>query len=128
MSANDSPALRARPFCFFTYQKIPYSIFSDVLKIFNDAQMIFIPISDIHPLQNLAGKIFALKAKARLPALKNCAVLDLAANTGDGFVSCPHPAAGTLVFLPKMRPTDATIDAAWRNEHADIRRFHNVYQ
>jgi hypothetical protein len=116
VDTNGAAALRASPSDFFVRDKLPNAEPLDAFEVLDGAHVVSGAISFIHVLHLLAREAVAFKAKFQVSLLKDFAVLDLAPEDADGFVSVFHPATWAGVFVPQISHAGSAIHSAGSDE------------
>jgi hypothetical protein len=73
-------------------------------------------IALVQVIQPVAGKTFTAEAVPDVTLSYLLAVLDAASDAGFWFDAVISPAAGTCLFIPLIRPTEATVHSAGSNQ------------
>lgn len=112
MNADRAAAFRAGPPDLFAGNKLSDPKLSDIFEILEHAHAVTGPVSLIQVLQTRAGKLLTRKAKPWFSILERFAILNPAFHAVARFIDVVPAAAGTFLFVPQIRHTDAAVHSA----------------
>lgn len=127
MNTNGTATLGTRPSQLFLLRECTYAVRPYVFKVLEHAHVVFGAVPFVQMFQGLTGKTVTFKAVLCAFSSKRSAILDLAPDNSDGFVSVSSPAPGTSVLFSQVRHANATVHAAGGDKRVPVQLLRNGF-